>query len=475
MEPFVIGAAAVLSVAVSGDGAFLAAGCLDKRVRIWPSLRGAAPPHEWVGFEGGVTTVEWSPPSTATGTGTATGAGGCWLAAIGGRTLLVVGPDRKGSTPILLCAVDGDAASQPLIAAICWTTTTTAAATGTATRLLLAAIESTSCRTHLFDPNQSSDTIPKRAHPLITIDSPSGSSGSSIGRSIAPPCLAFLETTNTLLISDGRIVGAKAMVKADELPPPQVEEEVVELEEGSTTTPLSPDIPILALVQCVLNGGSSEAAVLTALTYEGDQHISLRYLTRQAWACVDLSLLPRPIRFFEHGGTVSLRERFKVTTTLIIQFCNDLLDEHLSYLPPSLTSLTLDACHNITDQGIKTAAKHCGKRLELLSIYWNTHIGDPSCLALSIRCPSLTSISFSGCKQVGASGILAISSRCKKLQHLNLTRCRGEDDIALSAVHRQHEPKGCGYMPVHSIRTRLSLLQQAIARIYTLDCTGLAG
>ena len=52
------------------------------------------------------------------------------------------------------------------------------------------------------------------------------------------------------------------MVKADELPPPQVEEEVVELEEGSTTTPLSPDIPILALVQCVLNGGSSEATAV---------------------------------------------------------------------------------------------------------------------------------------------------------------------------------------------------------------------
>ena len=273
------------------------------------------------------------------------------------------------------------------------------------------------------------------------------------------------------------------MVKADKPPPPQVEEVVVELEEGSTTTPLSPDIPILALVQCVLNGGSSEATggCLTAvdICHIGMINtIALRCsnATPGYWACIDLSLLPRPIRFFEHGGTVSLRERFKVTTTLIIQFCNDLLDEHLFYLPPSLTSLTLDACHNITDQGIKTAAQHCGKRLELLSIYWNTQIGDPSCLALSIRCPSLTSISFSGCKQVGASGILALSSRCKKLQHLNLTRCRGVDDIALSAITQSNTSLRELRLYACTQYTDAPIITAAshCPHLHTLDCTGLA-
>jgi hypothetical protein len=95
---------ATLSLAISPDGALLAVGCLDKRMRLFQlqvptsdigpaagtSRQVAA--RDWVGFDGPVAIVRWS-------------ANGCWLAAAGGTALLVVPRQLKAGEPPIRCVV----------------------------------------------------------------------------------------------------------------------------------------------------------------------------------------------------------------------------------------------------------------------------------------------------------------------------------------------------------------------------------
>ena len=206
-----IGATAVLSVSVSCDRYLLAAGCLDKRVRIFPlgETRHGAGACDWVGFEGAVVTLAWS------------GAGD-WLAAMGGRTLLAVRRDlRSGEAPTLLCVARGGAAAQPVMAVLCW-------GVARSGRQVLMATEALTCRTHLFDVTQAADCVPRRASPILTIDSPGGH---CLEDSVVPrqPWLACVsmgcagngdgredgswpfDPQFKLLVSDGQTIGASML------------------------------------------------------------------------------------------------------------------------------------------------------------------------------------------------------------------------------------------------------------------------
>lgn len=192
------------------------------------------------------------------------------------------------------------------------------------------------------------------------------------------------------------------------------------------------------------------------------------------WASLDLSLLPHPTAFFT--DSISQAARFHGVRALTLRFCDTLRDAHLALLPPSLTALTLDACHAITDAGMKALTITCAKRLQLLSLYWNHHVGNASCLALSLRCPSLTSLSFSGCKQLGATGVLSLASRCKRLTTLNLTRCKGVDDLALATLVQVNPQLRVllVYAAAQYTDVPIVALAQHCRMMTTMDCTGLA-
>ena len=138
------------------------------------------------------------------------------------------------------------------------------------------------------------------------------------------------------------------------------------------------------------------------------------------WASLDLSLLPHPTAFFTDG--ISQAARFHGVRALTLRFCDTLRDAHLALLPPSLTALTLDACHAITDGGMKALTITCAKRLQLLSLYWNHHVGNASCLPASpSRCAAQASHPSPfqrACKQLGATGVLSLSlaSLCEQPQ-----------------------------------------------------------
>ena len=188
---------------------------------------------------------------------------------------------------------------------------------------------------------------------------------------------------------------------------------------------------------------------------------------------LDLTTAMAPIRVFARTPSVL----FSGVVSIHLQFCDDLLDEHLVLLPLSLRRLTLDGCHAVTDAGIKAVASACGRRLELLSVYWNKKISDAAVLALSIRCPSLTSLSLSGCGRVSTAGVAALASRCRLLKSLNVTRLPLVDDVALVAVlqaNRHVEELRLFACSQYTDAPLLSLLGFGSARLRVLDCTGLS-
>ena len=188
---------------------------------------------------------------------------------------------------------------------------------------------------------------------------------------------------------------------------------------------------VAALVQCVLVGGGGGSCTLTVRDL-----CNLGALCRSAqrcaeatpsfWSEINLSGLRTPSAFFSGGH--SRATRFHNVISLTLQFCDDITDSHLALLPPKLRRLTLDACHRVTDGGIKAVARSCGRNLELLSVYWSNHISDSGVLSLGLRCPALTALSLSGSKNVGSNGILSLASRCHSLATLNLTRLPKVDD-----------------------------------------------
>ena len=472
-----LGAAAVLAISISPDGDRLAAGCLDKRLRLFClgdtgfESEGDRP-RDWVGFDGPVRDVKWNPDGT-------------WLAASGGGTLLAMPRDvQPGEAPTLCISQHNQscASEQPALSGFRWCQGPSHAAW-----TILAAVESATGRTHLFDVSSSSHTFPRRTGPIATLEAPSGCT--HLPRSALPQltfCSGSAQSRDGgwILVSDGEALGGKQVMLgantestdeeagADELVPctqPTLGEsentQLIDAREASV---------IQGLVQCGFAASSLSAADLCHVSATCTAARRCADSTPSFWATVDLSQVPRPTAFFDGGH--SRARRFSGVIELTLQFCEGLQDAHLSLLPPSLRRITLDACHAITDAGLKAIAAACGKRLEQLSIYWNMRVSDKGVFSLGLRCPSLTALSLSGCKQVGDTGALGLASRCRRLTALNLTRLPLVSDTALAAVVqantmlvelRLYAASQYGDAPLVSLATHCRELR-------CLDCTGLS-
>jgi len=150
-----IGAAAVLSLAVSPDGQRLAAGCLDQRVRVFALGAEGLPPGDWSGFDGPVRHVAWS-------------AEGKWLAACGGSGLLVVQQDLpKGEAPtVCLPPTQSEDCRTRGFAAIAWSP-----GTGPRERIL-AGVSALTGECALYDVTLADQAVPRRALPIATVSCP---------------------------------------------------------------------------------------------------------------------------------------------------------------------------------------------------------------------------------------------------------------------------------------------------------------
>lgn len=127
-------------------------------------------------------------------------------------------------------------------------------------------------------------------------------------------------------------------------------------------------------------------------------------------------------------------ERFARMTTLHLQFCEGLLDEHLQHLPRCLAELNLDCCQKLTDAGVRAAVDLCGPSLQRISLYWNVQLTNAAAIAVARRCPQLQAVCLSGCRKVGSAGVRALAVRGATLTELDLTRLSLLSGEALAAV-----------------------------------------
>ena len=211
-----IGAAAVLTISVAPNGRYLAAGCLDSRVRLFPldatapssrtSCQPQIPAVDWVGFDGPVRTVAWS-------------TSGRWLAACGGSCLVAIEPrvhrgaSAPGSDKVLtdravwlhdkppvLCVsptTDSDTGGRERVRAVDATGhASTTPRTGRARfatmawspshpETLLAAMEQRTAKVHLFNVAMADGAVPRCAHPIAIIPMPSCDTGARHSRLLA--------------------------------------------------------------------------------------------------------------------------------------------------------------------------------------------------------------------------------------------------------------------------------------------------
>lgn len=215
------------------------------------------------------------------------------------------------------------------------------------------------------------------------------------------------------------------------------------------------------------------AADLVALASTCKSLCSFSKAWPQYWAHLSLSACPR---FLEEGTAAAAR--FRGVKSLDLQFCNALRDTHLvrEALPPALCRLNLDACHAVTDKGVKSFADACGKHIAALSLYWNTRITDSAALSIALRCgPTLTSLCLSGCQHITSTGVLSLASRCRNLVMLDLTRMPRVDDTALGAIIQANAGLCELYLFASSQYSDAPLLTLAArcSNLRHLDCTGL--
>ena len=138
------------------------------------------------------------------------------------------------------------------------------------------------------------------------------------------------------------------------------------------------------------------------------------------------------LRFMDAG--IIGADRFARMTTLHVQFCEALLDEHLQHLPRGLVELNLDCCQKLTDAGVRAAADRCGPSLQRLRIYWNVQLTNAAAIAVGRRCPRLQAVCLSGCRKVGSAGVRALAARGATLTELDLTRLSLASEEAVAAV-----------------------------------------
>ena len=154
-----------------------------------------------------------------------------------------------------------------------------------------------------------------------------------------------------------------------------------------------------------------------------------------------------------NGGTVALEH-------LVLQDCQKLYDEALSFISqglPSLKSLNLSFCGNITDSGLKHLARKpnlrelnlrsCdnisdtgvaylaegGARITSLDVSFCDKIGDPALQHVAQGLYSLKSLSCSACN-ISDAGIERIGRSLHELDTLNIGQCSLVTDRGLQLI-----------------------------------------
>jgi hypothetical protein len=122
-----------------------------------------------------------------------------------------------------------------------------------------------------------------------------------------------------------------------------------------------------------------------------------------------------------------------VSLTLEYTEINDAILHCIGKDATSLTSLNLNACQQLTDDGMTGLAKNVSS-LTNLSLYWNVKIGDSGVEQICRANTNILSLKLSGCKRLTDVGVASFTSCSKNLTMLDLTRCSNITDVGLQEV-----------------------------------------
>ncbi|CAI7839300.1 unnamed protein product [Closterium sp. NIES-53] len=156
--------------------------------------------------------------------------------------------------------------------------------------------------------------------------------------------------------------------------------------------------------------------------------------------------------------------RFSHLQHLNLEFAQPITDADLLLLEGKpIVSLNLNACQQVTDQGVTTAAKLL-PNLRSFSLYWNLKVTDSGVKQVVLRCSSLQSLNLSGCKNITDTSLRFIANSLPNLKSLNLTRCVKATDTGL-----KHITAGCSHLEELLLYALSSFTDDSLATIGKLS------
>ncbi|CAI5470274.1 unnamed protein product [Closterium sp. Yama58-4] len=124
--------------------------------------------------------------------------------------------------------------------------------------------------------------------------------------------------------------------------------------------------------------------------------------------------------------------RFSHLEHLNLEFAQPITDADLLLLQGKpLVSLNLNACQQVTDQGVTAAAKLL-PNLRSFSLYWNLKVTDSGVKQVVLRCSSLQSLNLSGCKVTHTRDRWASAAHLSAFD--NLSGCKNITDTSLRFI-----------------------------------------
>jgi len=173
-------------------------------------------------------------------------------------------------------------------------------------------------------------------------------------------------------------------------------------------------------------------------------------------------------------AVVAIIEKCPALRCLSVGFCLGVSNVSLIALSARsiyIVKLNLEACYNVSDEGLEALVSIGGgssplEEISLASVY---NISDRGICAIAENCSSLRVLNISvdeGSRPgITDKSIVAIAQRCGKLCDLNLNRCRGITDVSVEAV-----AASCPFLEKIRMRYCALLTDAAISALAMARC-----
>ena len=100
---------------------------------------------------------------------------------------------------------------------------------------------------------------------------------------------------------------------------------------------------------------------------------------------------------------------------------------------PQLSSLVMSGCKQITEVAVAAMVSKCPK-ISSLNLTGCEQITDAAVVAVASKCKKLKSLFLDGCENITGAAVVAVAWRCKKLEELDLAGCTNVTDAVIARI-----------------------------------------